>query len=730
MDVWQYLSPANPVAQWIVIILGLVFLLWLLSLLYWLARLIQQGRQMKRCAEVGTLAETLSKLGVAEDEGGGRSPDHDEVVARESAFGRFCAEKSLRPDSLVARHIKAIFEAGCTQSRLEIGELIKHTSNGLLRGNAPLRSLLGTFIVFGLLGTLFGLADSLAQLSPITPSAAQQVSENVSQGLGQLLAQLKSAFAPSICGITFTIAGLTIFTLYVHLVCNPVKNLLERLTLTVWVPQLFPNTTQRLQSALRVTEQQIRENLVSIERVALFSREMEGRMDALNKSFDSAGDALKVLARSSSQIDSFVDKFVSGISGLTSFQEDLRCLYVRMADDSKAFHESLRGNVERSEEFHKRSSALIEGQSAQLASVLSALNLYEEGYLASRIRLDRGMEGVLAAAKTAFEGIGQRNEEVVEALGAPLRQQLTGSLGAIATTLSSDLGGIERTLNAQLRSIEERLGKMDAPLTSAADTIENTLETVVKRTEVLTQQLHREILGQDEKNRKQLEHLGALNEQIASLLQSLSKFQEVQTAQFPQINRLIGDLSQNVAALGGNLKTFGQNLTLGGPDGQQLEVLKAQNARVVVGLDRLSQSINLLRESGAVTARRPEPAPRAPYGAREGTDYRPPLTRDTLGRGDGIEAPPRRPAVESQRREEHRTHVTADTDPRTAADVSGEEQAGGSDPDGETRTRQTRAREPVQGFVFTGEDEAGQSGARPTRVKRVLTRLRHPFRRS
>ena len=102
--------------------------------------------------------------------------------------------------------------AGWNESRLEVSELINHTTSNLFRWNNLFRSVLAVFIVIGLLGTLFGLTDSLTDLSPaLKESTANETntenSERMTQALGNLMDDVKGAFAPSIWGIIFTVLG-------------------------------------------------------------------------------------------------------------------------------------------------------------------------------------------------------------------------------------------------------------------------------------------------------------------------------------------------------------------------------------------------------------------------------------------------------------------------------------------------------------------------------------------
>jgi archaellum component FlaC len=600
MEVLQYLQPDNPIAQWIVMILQGLFAVWLALLGFWTLKLALSYRQMKRCADVDLLVTALQAVDVKKSgtTRGGAAEQIPTAVAdaefREFAFDEFCEAKSIKAKSPVSKHLKAIFDAGYSQGRLEIGELIKHTTSHLFQLNNLLRPLLATFIVIGLLGTLFGLADSLSQLSPLAPGSSPQTTDQLSKGLTLLLIQLKSAFAPSIWGILFTISGLLLFSLYVQFACAPVRNRLERLTLTVWVPHLFPNTSQRLQETLRLSEEQMHRSFVAAQKVAEFSRDIQDEAGSLKEGLKGANKTLGALGRSAKEINIFTERFVEGVTALTSFQHELRSLYEQMQGESREFHKILHDSVTRSETFQHNAQQVLDSQHKQLHEVLTTLRNYEDAYIDTRKDIDARLGEVLAAAKSAYDDLGNRNQQIVEQLGDPLRKEL-----------SENLAHVQNTLTVQLKNIQDRFGAFDAPITKAAEQISGSLESVVKRTETLTRELQREIIKQEEKNQAQLNHLGGVNEQVAALLQELIKTREFQGGQAQAMSRDIGTLSQNIATLSNGLATIGQAFTITGQSLQQLERLSKQNKDVVDAVAKLSRSVSGFDEKLSVLSTRP-----------------------------------------------------------------------------------------------------------------------------
>src|SRR5205814_1965510 len=149
-----------------------------------------------------------------------------------------------RDDPVVA-HVETIFTAGITEGRLDIAELLRHTEARLLAGDPARRYLLGVFIIIGLLGTLFGLADSMAALSGSVSDLGPR------HGLLQVLKGLRSAFAPSIWGIFWSVISTLVFSVYHRSAVAPTIKLLREATLTQWVLHLYPTAGQRLIEATR-----------------------------------------------------------------------------------------------------------------------------------------------------------------------------------------------------------------------------------------------------------------------------------------------------------------------------------------------------------------------------------------------------------------------------------------------------------------------------------------------
>ena len=253
----EYLFPTNLIALGILTFLIAFFFYWLIELIRYWRWLRTERKQIEN-------KQNVQPLVTARQERDRGREDNDQKTNPENTFSKFCTEGSLDRESPIAKHLNAIFLAGWDESRLEVGELINHTTSELFKRNSLFRSVLAVFIVIGLFGTLFGLADSLTGLFPalkvsVASETSTENSERMTQALGILLEGMKGALAPSICGIFFTILGVILYGAYLQFACHPIKAVLERLTLTVWVPQLYPTTSQKLVQTLQQSESQMQE---------------------------------------------------------------------------------------------------------------------------------------------------------------------------------------------------------------------------------------------------------------------------------------------------------------------------------------------------------------------------------------------------------------------------------------------------------------------------------------
>ena len=471
----------------------------------------------------------------------GRDDNEAETDAN-PVFQNFCAGRSLSENSFISKHLKAIFLAGWNESRLEVSELINHTTSNLFRWNSLLRSVLAIFIVIGLLGTLFGLTDSLVELSPALKASAeaQTPTENgkasapadansgnsrqMTKALSDLMDDIKGAFAPSIAGVFFTVLGVILYGIFLRFACHPVKSTLEQSTLTIWVPQLYPTTSQKLIQTLRESEAQMRSGYETAVRVDGMVENIQTNVDEFNRSLTQVNAITEPLAESGTEINAaasaistaaaelnqgfteslngfadvlnrgflqslseFSDKFTSSVTQLTGFQDEIRKLH-------QEFQEAANQKLEQqTEKLNQQNQNLIQNSNA-LGQVLNVLKDYETAYIDSRQQLDETLQAFISKATETNTSIYTENREWFEKMNADnhqqisamqkhlegnlqtLKQNLVNELKNVSSGLAENLGDFQEALDSRLEVLNERLENFDTPLKETVEEIKGVFD--------------------------------------------------------------------------------------------------------------------------------------------------------------------------------------------------------------------------------------------------------------
>lgn len=533
-QIWEYLTPENIIALAIVRFLQLIFLLWVLRIIYSYRHLRTNQKQMFSCEDVGILVKARQKHNVS---------DIESEQNEGELFSSFCKEKSVQEQEVVIRHLKSIFLSGWKESRLEVGELLNHTTYVLFQTNNLLRSVLASFIVLGLLGTLFGLADSLAHLSPLLGTGGfQKTNEGITQSLGQLLSHIKSAFAPSIWGVTFTVIGVFIYGFYLRFVCSPVKSVLERLTLTIWVPQLYPTTSQKLIETLQQSEYQMRQNFEAARKVAELADSVETGIGDFNQNLSQANLVAGSLTTAVSginqaaelvnktfakRLNKFSDEFSGNVSRLTSFQEELRILYQKMVDESDAFQSGIRET--------------LYAQNSRLENILKTFKNYEDAYIAERGQIDDKMQKFLDEATEVNTSINTQNRQLI---------------GEISNQLTTSLGEIANTLKVNLSSITQRFDSFDVPIKNAAEKIEGSHENFYRLMGQIITDLQSEVRKQNVNYEQHLTSLTQVKQRIETLLTHLTQNSQSQTTEIQKLSQSVNKLTEDITSLSLNINSL------------------------------------------------------------------------------------------------------------------------------------------------------------------------------
>ena len=654
----EYLSPTNPIASGIVALLQCFFFVWCGGLIVYWIWLFKKKKQVEKKQNIQSLVTARQERNIGRE-------DSDPKTDAENLFQEFCKKPFLAKrfpipflgkPSPITEHLKAIFLAGWDESRLEVSELINHTTSNLFRWNSLFRSILAVFIVIGLLGTLFGLTDSLTDLSPaLKKSAATETatenSERMTQALGGLMDDVKGAFAPSIWGIFFTILGVILYGIYLQFACHPIKSILERLTLTVWVPQLYPTTSQKLNQTLQQSESQMQKGFETAAQFSESVKKVHGNIDEFNESLTQARAITQPLSDSVVQInkaaldistaadvlntgftenlDKFSKEFSSSVTHLTGFQDEIRSLH-------QQFQEAADQKLD-------QQTQKLEEQNQNLATTLDVLKNYEKLYVDSCQQIDNTLQEFLNKTTEAnaniettnskfLEGINATNREWIKEIQTQLKTELAiiqptlkQELKTLSEQLTSDLKEIQGALDERLTALTDQLKFFQLPIEKTADQIEGVIgsfttimEGVVNGLQSEFQKQNETIKEQNESYEEQLTGVKNLNESVVNLLNQLDDSSKNQkdavnalstnvgglTTDIKNLDIAInaftsdsGDLSQSLGAIREHVETLGT--------ASQELVAKAEKADVTpltANIGRLNTAINEISQNSRTLA--------------------------------------------------------------------------------------------------------------------------------
>ena len=527
----EYLFPENPIALGIVIFLICCFCIWVVGLIVYWIWLINKRKQIENNQNIQALVDALQGRDLGRE-------DSDPNINAEAVFREFCEKQDLsksssitkhirkiiplKTDFSITKHIKTVFLAGWDESRLEVSELINHTNNNLFRWNGLFRSILAVFIVIGLLGTLFGLTDSLTDLSPALKGSAAietptENSERMTQALGNLMDNIKGAFAPSILGIFFTVLGVIFYGFYLQFACHPIKSDLERLTLTVWVPQLYPTTSQKFIQTIQKSEDQMQKGLKtaaqfnesvqkvhgnigefneSLTQVRAITQPLSDSVTQINKAASDISNAADVLNTGFTEsLDRFSKDFESSVNNLTGFQDEIRNLHQQFQD---AANQKLNQFQDASNQKLEQQTQKLDEQNQNLITSLEVFKNNERLYVDSCQQIDETLQQFLNKTNEANANIETSNREFLDGINTSNREWITEiqvqlktelaiiqptlkeELKTLSDELTSNLKEVQGTLDEGLKALTNQLNFFQLPIEKTADQIEGTIESFTK----------------------------------------------------------------------------------------------------------------------------------------------------------------------------------------------------------------------------------------------------------
>ncbi len=625
----EYLSPTNPIATSIVTFLLCFFLLWFVGLIMHGIWLYLKRKQIVQKQDIQPLVVARQERDLEQD-------DRETNITAEKVFIEFCEKQKhhsnpfitkhfrkifplktdssitnhlrkfipKRKESSITKHLRTIFFAGWNESRLEVSELINHTISNLFRFNNLFRSVLAIFIVIGLLGTLFGLTDSLTGLSPAlressTNETSTENSERMTQALGDLMDNIKGAFAPSIWGIIFTVLGVIVYGIYLQIACHPVKSVLERLTLTVWVPQLYPTTSQKLMQTMQKSESQMQKGFETAAQFSDSVQKVHGNIDEFNESLSHAiaitqplSDSVTQINKAASDIstaadvlntgfteslDKFSSDFASSVTQLTGFQDEIRNLHQQFQEEA---NQNLNQFQNAANHKFDLQTEKIDGQNENITKVieaidqtLNALKSYETTYIDSHQKISTELQEFISKATETNTSIYTENRKWFEEINDTNKQQFSD----IQNQLNTELGNVQQTLNDQLGTL---VNKLDTNLSDLQNSLNGRLDTLNDRLENFDTPLKDAVVHIRKTFDSQLETLNTRLENFDEPLQAAANQMRGTFANLVEYMKgIVGDLQREINE---------QNEKYG----EQLNSVKQLNENVKNLLTQLDESSN------------------------------------------------------------------------------------------------------------------------------------------
>lgn len=504
----QPFAKESPISYYVTIFILILMIVWIIMFLRAIKSMIKSRQLLIQCKNIDLLKKTIMRRFQQDS-----FMDGEPYREPEDIFNSYCELNNLDINNTVAMHIYAIFSAGWEDSKLELGELTKYTSNRLFSINNFLKGILSTFVIIGLFGTLIGISETLSKLQPLMRSITiEQNSVSSKVALNSMLSQLGNSFIPSILGVGCTILAVIVFSIYINGICTKVKSELDYCTLTIWAPKLMPSKQQQFMGNLELSQEQVKKSFEVAQRASEFAENMQQETDKLSSNITNANGILVSFSKSLNKFDKFSERFIKSVSSLTSFQQDIKSLYSQMVEQSEKFQSNIERNIKNTEEVQNGIMGYFHSQHKEMQELIKSLKCYEDMYIKQHAELEDMNKNLLLNATNVYKEIGTKNDEILKTIDSALVEKLRT---------------IENTLNTQLLNIVDRFNRFDAPINRAAEKIEGTLETVVNRTEILTKELQREFIAQNQNGEEQVLEMKNLYERIIVFLEAVDKYNNV-----------------------------------------------------------------------------------------------------------------------------------------------------------------------------------------------------------
>lgn len=429
----QYFEASKPAAIAVTWVELLMFVAWICLLVWQILRIrnTQKGfEQLEHVVPELERAVLGRELGEA-PEGARRSFD--------------TATSHVGDVSNIAReHLWTLFSIGYQDLDLDASELIRKSDEQVCLLDSPLRNTIGIFVVLGLLGTLFSVADAITLLSG-----------GGKTDVHQFLRELSGAFAPSLTGVLISIVCALSYA-WLQIARNRMRVVLRERTVRDWAPRLRPPVTRRLQEASQRT-------LDAAGDVVRFANDIRRRTKSWKIAVKASTASAQTIASAMGAMS------LSLIEARTTAQAILGDMNGKLEGLNQALGEwrtigaqivEFREASARAQEQQAQVASRIEQHSDRLATATQELKQENSAALSRLNEAVAGLGAPVQSAADRIEGIAvvfaRESHQAVAGLAAPL-QATTEHLETISSDFSAGCTKIASSLAEQLERTAESL---------------------------------------------------------------------------------------------------------------------------------------------------------------------------------------------------------------------------------------------------------------------------------
>ena len=435
-------------------------------------------------------------------------PELDEgVVAKRVELARRLLQKNIRLDSPIA------FEVLSSGSSVPLN-----------------RSVGSTVILLGLMGTFFGLMQSVATAGGAIDNSTTQGTLDTIQVLFQ---NMKGIFGTSLCG------------LFAALILGASRTVLSARR-DDFMAHLDAFTLDMQDSVSEKGE--IEENKNDLER--LFDS-VEKNLSVIASSVkDGLAGVVSMVGEELSSMTSKLNQDVS--SSIKTINDSLAGAVANMNDSTQKFGELVGASV--SSAFNP----INENIGALSKSVESIPSKLDEKLNGISNALNAGLDGISSGVKASLEGVSGNVETALSKVASDVKTGLDGVANATANAMEGSTKNIADSVAEQVRLSGEQwtnfMQRLETETTANVDSQREGLETLKN---VALQVAEKAQAGSAELSQNVSEKLGALSSDILGAFQKLSETSsvllEAQKALTESIDNRVVKEKEATDALGGNI---------------------------------------------------------------------------------------------------------------------------------------------------------------------------------